>query len=62
MAKTFRSDFSGELARREKRLAFLLLLPTFFSDFGNVLLPLIANFDFLQTYYFERSAPAVFDH
>ena len=44
MAQTSRSDFSGELARREKRLAFLLLLPTFFLILAIVLLPLMANF------------------
>ena len=54
MAQTSRSDFSGELARREKRLAYLLLLPTFFSDFGNRAAAVDGKFlDFLQTYHFE---------
>ena len=34
----------GALARREKRLAYLLLLPTFLLVFSIVLFPLIANF------------------
>ena len=44
MARASRSDFNGELARREKRLAYLLLLPTFFLILAIVLLPLMANF------------------
>ena len=44
MARTSRSDFNGELARREKRLAYLLLLPTFILVLAIVLLPLMANF------------------
>ncbi len=44
MARTPRSDFNGNLARREKRLAFLLLFPTFILVLGIVLLPLVANF------------------
>ena len=44
MARTSRSDFNGELARREKRLAYLLLFPTFILVLAIVLLPLMANF------------------
>ena len=44
MVRTSRSDFNGELARREKRLAYLLLLPTFFLILAIVLVPLMANF------------------
>ena len=44
MACTSRSDFNGELARREKRLAYLLLFPTFILILAIVLLPLMANF------------------
>ena len=44
MSRTSRSDFNGELARREKRLAYLLLLPTFILILAIVLLPLVANF------------------
>ena len=44
MARTSRSDFNGELARREKRLAYLLLFPTFILILAIVLLPLMANF------------------
>ncbi len=44
MSHTSRLDFNGKLARREKRLAFLLLLPTFTLILAIVLLPLVANF------------------
>lgn len=44
MSRTSRSDFNGELARRERRLAYLLLLPTFILILAIVLLPLVANF------------------
>jgi multiple sugar transport system permease protein len=44
MSRTSRSDFNGELARREKRLAYWLLFPTFLLVLGIVLLPLMANF------------------
>ena len=39
-----KSEFQGALARREKRLAYLLLLPTFLLVLAIVLLPLVANF------------------
>ncbi len=44
MSRTSRSEFQGVLARREKRLAYLLLLPTFMLVLAIVLLPLVANF------------------
>lgn len=44
MSHTSRSEFQGVLARREKRLAYLLLLPTFMLVLAIVLLPLVANF------------------
>ena len=44
MSHTSRSDFNGKLARREKRLAFLFLFPTFILILAIVLLPLVANF------------------
>ena len=44
MADTPKSAFQGALARREKRLAYLLLMPTFMLVLAIVLLPLVANF------------------
>ena len=43
MSSTMRRG-KGTLARREQRLAYGLLLPTFLLVFSIVMLPLIANF------------------
>ena len=40
----FPEKFEGPLVKREKRLAYLLLLPTFLLVIGIVFLPLFANF------------------